>query len=153
MTLKRRTTTSEQIEAMQHLGQAAAAWLAGVSPRSLRDSACPRNADGTYDGHAVAEWSRNESSDADPMLAGGDSPNLERYRAARAALAEMDEAERRGKLVDVDAFAEWFALQVAAPTRRAIELLQLRFGAEAAKIVADALREAEEAVDVRGDST
>jgi phage terminase Nu1 subunit (DNA packaging protein) len=39
---------------------------------------------------------------ADPLLDGGDSPALERYRNAKADLAELDIAEREGRLVESD---------------------------------------------------
>lgn len=51
------TNANQQIETMQKLSQAAAAWLIGVSARSLRDEAtCPRNACGSYDAAKVAAW-------------------------------------------------------------------------------------------------
>lgn len=49
-------TASEQIRSLEHLHQAAAAWLLKKSPRRLRDSDCPRNADGSYDARHVLDW-------------------------------------------------------------------------------------------------
>lgn len=49
----------------------------------------------------VEQLSAPKESD-DPMLAGGDSPALERYRNARADLAEMDKADREGRTVDAE---------------------------------------------------
>ena len=39
---------------------------------------------------------------ADPLLAGGDSDNLERYRGVKADLAELDLEERKGVLIEPD---------------------------------------------------
>jgi hypothetical protein len=146
-------TTQNQIEQLKALNQGAAAWLVGQSSRTFRDSTAPRNPDGTYNGKSVADWIRQSASpDADPMLAGGDSPNLERYRKAKAELAEMDAQERQGRLVDVDALAEWWSTEIAAPLRRAMATLQLQFGAEAEAIIAAALQKAEAAIEKRGAS-
>lgn len=43
---------TEQIHELQHLAQQSAAWLCGVSPRTIRDwtaAGLPRAEDGTYD--------------------------------------------------------------------------------------------------------
>jgi len=51
------TTVEEQISMMEHLKQKPAAWLAGISPRSLRDAlSVRRNADGTYDARFILQW-------------------------------------------------------------------------------------------------
>lgn len=48
---------NEQIQCMTTLSQPAAAWLAGLSGRSLRDAAdLRRAADGTYDARDVLAW-------------------------------------------------------------------------------------------------
>lgn len=148
-------TKDEQIEAMKSLTQGAAAWLVDRAARTFRDSGAPRNDDGTYDASKVVEWIRAISAPAvegDPLLSGADSPALERYRAARADLAEMDAAERRGQLVNMEEFFGWHSNEVSLPIRRAIEALQTRFGPEAAAIVAKAIDKADAAVE-RKDST
>ena len=38
--------------------------------------------------------------ETDPLLDGADSPGLERYRLAKAELAEMDLAKRKGEIID-----------------------------------------------------
>jgi hypothetical protein len=68
-----------------------------------------------FDAPAVAEALANHrvrlaapapESD-DPLLVGGsDSPGLERYRQAKATLAEMEAAERQGKIIEVDVVVE-----------------------------------------------
>lgn len=77
----------------------------------------------------------------DPDMVGGDSPALERYRAAKADLAELDRDERRMKLIPRDQ-AEESARMRAQVMRRAGEKLQRRFGVEAQEILDDAIDEA-----------
>jgi hypothetical protein len=136
-------TSQQQIQVLGSLAQGAAAAIVGLSARTFRDSDAPRNADGTYDARELARWIRKTSTQSDDLLAGGDSPALERYRIARAQSAELDLSERRGKLVDVDAMAEWFGAEVAAPIRRAIGTLRTRFGDEAAELISEAIDKAE----------
>jgi hypothetical protein len=48
---------SEMVEGLKHLPQAAAAWLLGVAPRTLRDMPdAPRSPDRTYDARALVRW-------------------------------------------------------------------------------------------------
>src|SRR4051794_31165004 len=97
--MARKSTTDRQIAELQKLTQGAAASLASWSERHLRACTdCPRNPDGSYSGAAVVKWLVERATDTDE-LAGQDSPNLERYRAAKADLAEMMAAERRGLLI------------------------------------------------------
>lgn len=72
----------------------------------------------------------------------GDSPALERFRAARANLAELEFAERSGTMVQVALIQRGLAL-LAAPLREAIEALQKQFGAEARDIMEEGLAEFE----------
>jgi predicted solute-binding protein len=60
-------------------------------------------------------------------------------------------AEKRGRLVDVDAFGEWWETEVATPIRRGIENLQRQHGPAAAEIIVKALAKAETAVGKRID--
>jgi hypothetical protein len=61
----------------------------------------------------LAERTRS-TAPGDPLLSGGDSPGLERYRLAKAQHAELDLAERRGQVIDVgkcrDVLGRWAAL-------------------------------------------
>jgi len=59
----------------------------------------------------------------DPLLDGPDSPALERYRAARASLSEIELQQRQRQLINVDEFCEWWTAEIAAPIRRAVEAL------------------------------
>jgi phage terminase Nu1 subunit (DNA packaging protein) len=120
---------------------------------SFRDSDAPRNDDGSYDGLAVAEWSRDRAAGDDDdsrlLAAAVDSPALERYRAAKADLAEMQAAERRGQLVDIEAFVNWWTKEPAADIRRATETLRAKFGDAAAQVMVDALAKSDAAIESR----
>lgn len=71
--------------------------------------------------------------DCDGDLFGEDSPALERYRTARAELAELDLEVRRAKLLDREKLEnQWNAGAVAL--RNAGERLQMRFGDEAVSL-------------------
>ena len=84
-------------------------------------------------------------SATDPLLTGGDSPGLERYRLAKAALAELDLANRKGELIDVgkckDMLSRW-----ATIIRRMGERLGKRFGNDASEAVNDSLDECRAAI-------
>jgi hypothetical protein len=80
----------------------------------------------------------------DPMLVGGDSPNLERYRAAKAALAEMELEEKKkthASLKDLNDALMRFASLV----RRGGEILQRKFGNQASDILNESIDEAHNA--------
>lgn len=85
----------------------------------------------------------------DPLLAGSDSPALERYRLARAAREELELAARRGELLDVDELLTWYDSEVAAPIRRSLEALQSQYGPAAVQVVTRALNQAGSAVGKR----
>lgn len=66
--------------------------------------------------------------DVDPlMVAGGNSPALERYRTARARMAELEVAEREGQLVTV-AFVTGMIDGMANLVRNAAHRMRTRFG-------------------------
>lgn len=82
--------------------------------------------------------------DDDPMLyQGGESPNLERLRAAKAKLAEMDLEERRGTHADL-AELHQSLLRFGGQIRRAGEILQRRYGPEATDVLNEAIETAHE---------
>jgi hypothetical protein len=143
-------TAKDQTATMAALSQTAAAWLVGVSSRTFRDTDAPRESDGTYNARSLVAWIKGKATaDTDPLLIGGDSPNLERYRAAKAELAELDAAERRGRMVDVDALREWWGSEIAGPLKRAIQVLESQHGKPAADLIANALRKAEATMEKR----
>lgn len=109
----------QQIAAMQAIGQRAAAWLVGLPRSTFRDSSAPRNADGTYDAAQLFTW---QPSSRPPQAA--ESPSLERYRAARADLAEMERSERMQRLVAVDAVADWWTTDIGKRLHQAAARLK-----------------------------
>jgi len=74
----------------------------------------------------------------DPLLQGGSSPALERYREERAKLARLDRLERERQLLPRDEVRESWG-RMAAILRSAGDTLQRQFGAEAVEILNEAL--------------
>lgn len=84
----------------------------------------------------------HDKFDDDPLLTGGDSPALERYRDERAKLAKLDRLEREVSLIDRHQVRAVMT-QFASLLRGAASDLQKRFGAEAVDIYNEALDEVE----------
>lgn len=82
------------------------------------------------------------------MLGGGQSPALERYRAARATLAELERDERQGKLISRDELRDGWTL-IAGVLRRAGESLTRQHGAGARAIMDEALDDAMQLIEDR----
>jgi hypothetical protein len=76
--------------------------------------------------------------DDEMMLGDPDSPALERFREAKANLAELDLQKRKGELVPRDEIREGLG-RFAARIRGAGDLLERQFGPEAAEILREAL--------------
>jgi hypothetical protein len=76
----------------------------------------------------------------DPMLAGDGSPALERYRLARAKLAELDFSQRCGQLVPVADFVGMLG-PLSAILRGAGDELGIKYGADAQRLLNDSLDE------------
>ena len=85
-------------------------------------------------------------STGDPLLDGESTPALERYRNARAILAEMDIEERSGQLIRRDVAHDNLML-IASLLRGAGVVLQRQFGDEAHTILDEALDEAERVIE------
>jgi hypothetical protein len=83
---------------------------------------------------------RLASSDDPLMLDGPDSPNLERFRAAKAALAELELGERAATLLDRSKTRIVFD-RLGGILRRLGERLGKRFGNDAAQMMNDSLFE------------
>lgn len=94
---------SNLTEVLSHLSQAIAAWILGVSSRTLRELVdAPRQTDGTYDLRPLlAWWVEREKR----KLPSGPSPAKERILEARAAAAERRNAIELGRLVDIESAA------------------------------------------------
>ena len=98
--------------------------------------------------HQVVPWllarQLRRTTGDDPALDGpSDSPALERYRAAKADLAEMQLERERGELISRDhvraALGRW-----AGPLRRAGEILEKQHGQSARKVLDEALAQCDE---------
>jgi hypothetical protein len=84
--------------------------------------------------------------DDDPMLAGGSSPALERYREERALLARLDRLEREGALLPRDEARRALG-RVAAIIRQAGESLARDYGNGAVDVLHEALADADAEVE------
>jgi phage terminase Nu1 subunit (DNA packaging protein) len=103
---------------------------------------------GAYELPAISQWLRGpgpwrqhaKPETDDPLLDAGDSPGLERYRLAKAAIAELDLEERRGALIELAkvraALSRWSTI-----LRRLGERLAKRFGNDAAVALNETLNE------------
>lgn len=116
---------------------------------------------GHYDLSEIHAWWRDYgpgkkrtaavSSEDDPLLADGDSPGLERYRLAKAAIAELDLEERKKSLLSRDTvrmvLSRWGSI-----LRRVGERFQ-KTCPEAASALCDALDECDHVIGYElGDS-
>lgn len=134
--------------------QAAVAKHFGVSLRMVGDwvsrAGCPRRERSDrpgrfrYDLDEIEAWREATSAEAadDPLLRGDGSPALERYREARAKLADLDYRKRVGELIDVAAMHERH-VRIAGRLRQAGELLGRKFGVDAQLILDEALEDVE----------
>ena len=148
-------TAAAIITEMESLSQTAMAWIFGISSRAFRDRrGVPRNEDGSYNARSVIQWhvEQLQPVDAEPMLSGPDSPALERFREARAKLAELELSVRRGQLVDLEEFNGWFDLEIAGPLRKNLQKLQRKHGKEAFELISNGLQQAVDRVAKRGES-
>lgn len=100
--------------------------------------------------YIVQNWRILHRSDEDPLLAGASQSLKDEYtreqireKRSKATLAELEVGERRGQLVDREAFRAGIgpAFHVL---REAADRLQRRFGTEALDIFNEALDEAQE---------
>lgn len=84
--------------------QATAAKVIGMSVRHFQRLQPPRNADNSYNLTEVVRWRFQTIEDKAMADESGDerSPALERMREARAAIYEMELAEKRGELWPAD---------------------------------------------------
>lgn len=88
------------------LNQQQAAWLLGVTSRTLRDwPDAPRRADGLYDGRTLVAWAIARSGGSE----NAEHPTQrERLAAAQAEKVEVENRVRRGELVEVEQVGqEW----------------------------------------------
>lgn len=85
--------------------------------------------------------SKNAAKDEpDPLLTGVASPALEKYRDARTELAILELRERQGEVIPREEVHQSLS-RIAAIIRGAGDVLEKRFGPEAANVLRDAIRE------------
>lgn len=112
-----------------------------------------------YDLQTIVQWLRKDGpwqprgpqlreliGDESLLDGAADSPALEKLRAAKAALAELDLQERRGSLVSVERSKE-IGLRWAALIKRLGERLGKRWGRDATTAVNDTLEECQRVLD------
>ncbi len=94
----------------------------------------------------LADFLANLVSQDDAIMAGGDSPALERWRTERAELAELDLDQNRGELLHVGAARQTLG-RWAQILRKAGEQLRRQYGNDAGDILQDALDDCDAIVD------
>lgn len=94
----------------------------------------------------VERQTQKTRQDSDPLLSDGDSPALERYRLAKAKLAELDLEHRKGDLIDREKCRELMG-RWSVIIRRMGERLGKRYGNDATLSVNDSLDECQKVVD------
>jgi hypothetical protein len=89
----------------------------------------------------LADNSTKLAQDDDPLLQGGGSPALERYREERAALARLDRLDRERELVPREAVRQALG-RIAVILRSAGDTLGRQFGPSATDLLYEALDDA-----------
>src|SRR5262245_5913982 len=119
MTTSQQRRVRDAIATIRELGLGAADLVAllGVSEAwatRARAAGLPRRPDGRHDPAEALRWIRARDRERVPVAAAADesSPELERWRRARADLAELELGIRRDELVDRAAVAQQGARQV-----------------------------------------
>jgi hypothetical protein len=86
------------------------------------------------------------SREDDPLLEGGATPALERYREERATLARLDRMEREKQLIPRDGVRQALG-KIAGILRAAGESLQRQYGQQAKDLLDEALDDAAQEVE------
>jgi len=137
------------------LTQAQVAGAFGITPSAVARWRCPRNSDKSYALPEVIKW-RVELASQDEGMSAETSPAVERYRMAKAKLAELELAERQQVLLPRAIVHEWMG-KLGSLLRNAGEILDRDFGRDAHQILEEALddfgRMVEAAFNPRGDLT
>jgi hypothetical protein len=100
-----------------------------------------------------ADNAQKLAKEDDPLMQGGGSPALERYREERAALAKLDRLERERQLIPREE-ARQAQAQIASIIREAGDALLRQHGPAAAEILHEALDDCQREIDrTFGDAT
>ena len=86
----------------------------------------------------VAEVAKPQDGDDAMLYAGSDSPNLERLREWKANHAELDFKKAKGELV-ARSEIEPIHVKLFGAIRRAVEIVQKRYGNDPAQIINEAV--------------
>jgi hypothetical protein len=119
MSKRQKRTVSAENEVLSSISQTAAARLLGIGRSTLAESDAPREG-GRYSAPELVQWyvaKRLAELPADADMLGGDSPAMERFRLARAKLAELDLQEREKSSVPIGDLLPILA-GVAGPLRK-----------------------------------
>ena len=93
----------------------------------------------------VIDRKSKPSDPDDPMYGDADSPNLERWRAAKAEREEIALARDKGNVAPVDAVVQIYSI-VASSIRHAAENAQRECGTRAFEIFIEGLNEADKRI-------
>lgn len=88
------------------------------------------------------KWSGNSLDLDDAMMGGGDSPALEEYRRAKARLAELDLAQKKGELLAAEEVEDNLN-KIAETIRGLCEQTKLRFPPEYLELLNECLEDLE----------
>lgn len=146
------SSTSEQYRQSDEFGvstQGECARFFKVSTKTIQtwtNEGCPGRS-GNYPLSEMLQWAKYNKwcKSADPLLAGGDSDNLERYRGVKADLAELDLEERKGTLIEPDEVRDTY-VQSLRFIRDAAEQIDRQYGNDAFLIIHEAWERAEKYV-------
>lgn len=137
-----------RLRPLESLTAAEVGWIFGVTHNAVglwhAEHGCPRHDESMrYNLRDVVRWrmewvKRTADKDADLDLAGSSSPALERYRTAKAELAELDLQTKRQQLLPRDDIRLMLS-RLATIIRGACETLQKLHGPDAKRIMDDAL--------------
>ena len=142
-------SVAEQVAVLASLKQLAAAKLLSISPRTFRDRLVPRNNNGSYSAFDIIDWLTTQTVPTpDAELSGTDSPALERFRLARARLAELDLESKKGDMLDRHVVRECLAAS-SGIYRRAGARLRREFGDEAYQVMDEAYDDAIRVLDMK----
>lgn len=143
-------------EEPKRVTQAELGRLFGVSRKTIHEwsgkAGFPRGESDKYSAFDVLVWylvahskqlvekGSGDLAAGDPLLSGENTPNLERYRGARADLAEMEVKRQEGNLLDRAVMREALG-RAASHLRGAAKALERDFGDEAKRVLDDTLDE------------
>lgn len=133
--------TDLERQVASRLTASTAAWLLSMSDSGFRAAKPPKNDDGkTYDARELVEWYIGRLKTPDPLMdvPSSDSPALERYRTAKARLAELAYEKECRNVLPV-AEVRTAIVGMTAPLRRAAEELGRTFGPDAQRVLNSAI--------------